>query len=600
MSFLRELKRRNVFRVAAVYLALAWLIAQIISVVNAPLHLPEWFSTVAIVLLGIGFPIALVLAWAFELTPDGVKRASDIENGPSDPVSTGRKVDFAIIAILVIALGLALWDRQSAKLAESPAPQTAAAAQNSIAVLPFVNLSSDPEQEYFSDGLSEEILDQLAQIKGLRVAGRTSSFLFKDKASDFKTIGATLGVNQVLEGSVRKAGSQLRITAQLINVSDGYHVWSKTYDRTLDDVFAIQEDIAMQVADALSLTLGVSANGPRYAGTDNFEAYDHFLRGRPYWQIDPLRAIAEMEKAAAVDPSYALAWAWESLAYGQMALRTVDPEKFETYFEKMETTAQRAVELGPDEWQCQNALVWALFAKKEWLGADQAFRRAVELSRESGGRMTFEYSSYLVTFGRYDEAIRSLYELRDADPLSREISSFLQNALVIAGRYQEAADEQHRIGIDPDAFTALVSLGFPWQIQQGRKDLVKRFLSSSPTGTIFNKLGTLLDMPSEALSAIREWQKSPGFKARMELAQASHYAGYFGDTELAASLSRDAYFTKGWGLYFVMWDPTLSETRKTPAFKQFLRDLGFVELWRKTGEWNDYCHPVGSSDFECI
>lgn len=600
MSFWRELKRRNVFRVTAVYLAVAWLLAQIVAVVTQPLHLPDWFPTAVIVLLALGFPVALVLAWAFELTPEGLRRASDGDGEPM-PVSTGRKIDFAIIAVLVVALGLALWDRDRTQVAETPAaPAAQTAAENTIAVLPFANMSSDPEQEYFSDGLSEEILDKLAQIKGLKVAGRTSSFLFKGKAADFKTIGDKLGVGRVLEGSVRKSGNRLRIVAQLINVSDGYHVWSKTYDRTLDDVFAIQEDIAMQVADALSLTLGVGAAGQKYAGTDSFEAYDHYLRGRPYWQSDPLRSIAEMEKAAAADPAYAIPWAWMSLSYGQLAQRVTAPDEFARYFEKMTTTAERGVELGPNIWQCQNALAWALFPKRDWLGADEAFHTAVSLAKETGARMSFEYPSYLETLGRYDQALKYFFELRDSDPLNREVSGFLQNGLIVAGRYDEAKAEQQRIGAPDVGLTTLKSLGFPWYIQRGEADVVRQGLATAPEGSHINRFSKVFDSREPALAMIREWLDSPGFKARGEYAFYSHYAGYYGDSDLAVTLLRKAYLSPGWGLYFVMWDPTLSQTRRTSAFKQFLRDLGFVELWRKTGEWNDYCHPLGGDDFECV
>ena len=388
--------------------------------------------------------------------------------------------------------------------------------------------------------------------------------------------------------------------AQLINVSDGYHVWSKTYDRTLDDVFAIQEDIAMQVADALSLTLGIGSTGQKYAGTDIFDAYDHYLRGRPYWISDPLRSIAEMEKAAEADSSYALPWAWMSLSYGVLAQRTASPEESARYFEKMETTAERAVELDPNEWQCQNSLVWALFAKNDWLGADQAFRKAVSLAEETGGNMGFQYATYLETLGRYDRAIKYFYELRDSDPLSREVSGFLQNGLIIAGRYEDAKAEQQRMGNPGTGLDMLKTYGFAWYIRRGEADVVRKAMAAFPEESSLNGFSKVFDSREPALAFIREWFNSPGFKARGELVFYSHYAGYYGDNELAITLTRKAYLNPGWGSYFVMWAPTLSEVRRTPAFKQFLRDLGFVELWRKTGEWNDYCHPVGDDDFECI
>jgi TolB-like protein/Tfp pilus assembly protein PilF len=600
MSFWREVKRRNVFRVAAVYLAVAWLVAQIVSVVSTPLNLPDWFDAAMIVLLAVGFPVALILAWAFELTPDGVKRTSDSADTTPAPASTGRKIGFAIIGILVVALGLALWDRQGPATAPSPIGAAPAVAENSVAVLPFVNLSSDPEQEYFSDGLSEEILNQLVQIEGLQVAGRTSSFLFKDRAAEFKTIGETLGVEHVLEGSVRKADNELRITAQLIKVSDGFHLWSKTYDRKLDDVFAIQEDIAMAVADALSLTLGVGKRGLRYAGTDSFDAYDRFLRGRRLWNGAPERAIEEFTKAAEIDPDYALPWAWMSQSYGFLVQRSRTPTEYDRNFEDMERAARRSVELGPDLWESHNALVWALLAKKDWIGADRAFRRAVTLAREEGARMTIEYPSFLETFGKFDEAVSYLSELRELDPLNRENSIFLQNALAIQGRYEDVLAEEARIGLPEDGFRPSYVFGFPWFFERGEASKVRAAFARAPEGSISRQFSEVLDSRDDALAMIREWLASPGFKTRNELSEFALFAGYYGDTDLATRLVREAYLGGGWGAYFIMWHAALSETRRTPEFKTFLRELGFVDLWRETGEWNEYCHPIGGDDFECI
>jgi len=599
MSFWQELQRRNVYRVAAVYLAVAWLIVQIVSVVRAPLRLPEWFDAAVILLLAIGFPIGLLLAWAFELTPDGLRRTGDVEGASPAPASTGRKVDFAIIAVLIAALGLALWTRPNIESARVERAAENNELQNSIAVLPFANLSSDPEQEYFSDGLSEEILNQLVQMGGLRVAGRTSSFLFKDRAAEFETIGETLGVENVLEGSVRKSGNRLRITAQLIKVSDGFHLWSQTYDRELSDVFAIQDEIAMAVADALSLTLGVGQRRLGYAGTDSFEAYDRFLRGRQLWVGDPLRAIEEFKKAEELDPGYALPWAWMSHSYGFLVQRSKSAEDYERNFASMENAARRAVELGPEFWETHNALVWALFAKKDWLGADRAFQDAVTVARENGARLTFEYSSYLETLGRYDAAIEYFYELRDVDPLSREISIFLQNALAISGRYEEAIAEEERIGIVEGRSPPSYIFGFPWYFEHADQDGIRAALAAGPANSISRQFSEVFASREAALAMIREWLDSPAFKTRNEYVFLATYAGYYGDTDLAVELLRDAFLGGGWGAYFIMWHAALSDTRSTQGFKDFLRELGFVELWRTTGEWNDFCHPIGADDFDC-
>ena len=290
MSLFEELKRRNVFRVGIAYLVLGWVVIQITDTVAPALNLPDWTLALVTWIGIIGFPFAVLIAWAFELTPEGIKREHEVDRSQSITHVTGRKFDFAIIGLLVVALGFVVWDAYLSELDEvlvtetpveaiEPAPvEEALTATASIAVLPFVNMSSDSEQEYFSDGLSEEILNLLTRISGLKVIARTSSFVFKGKNEDVRTIGQMLDVSTVLEGSVRKSGERVRITAQLIDVSDGAHLWSETYDRTLTDIFAVQDDVAAAIIDALQIHVG--ANPTRGRPTDNAEAYALFLEAR--------------------------------------------------------------------------------------------------------------------------------------------------------------------------------------------------------------------------------------------------------------------------------------------------------------------------------
>ena len=283
MSFINELKRRNVFRVGVAYVIVAWLLLQVADVVLNNIEAPDWVFQAVLLLVAFGFPFALIFAWAFELTPQGLKKEKDIV--PSDSVAhlTGRKLDFAIIGLLAIAVVFLVVDNYV--LREDPAPLVSdqiepaiQAEEKSIAVLPFVNMSDDPGNEYFADGLSEELLNLLAKIPSLKVIGRTSSFAFKGKNEDLRLIGEALGVTTVLEGSVRKSGERVRVTAQLINVSDGSHIWSDTYDRTLDDIFAIQDDVAAAIIDALQIHVGT--NPTRGRPTDNTEAYALFFQAR--------------------------------------------------------------------------------------------------------------------------------------------------------------------------------------------------------------------------------------------------------------------------------------------------------------------------------
>ena len=320
-TFWNELKRRNVFKVAATYAIVSWIALQVADTVFPALNVPPWVLSLLTVLLLLGFPIALLLAWAFELTPDGIKPTASVPIEHSIRPQTGQRLNYLLTGGLAVLLVLVLLDNYVLDReppaaaattpggAESGTGAVGIAPDKSIAVLPFVNLSSDQEQEYFSDGLSEEILNQLAQIDDLRVTARTSSFSFKGRNEDLRVVGRQLNVRHLLEGSVRKAGNQLRITAQLIDATDGSHVWSRTFDRELDDVFAIQEEIAMAVSDTLSVALDVGTMARTRGGTTNLEAYDKYLRARALDRqrgtgADLVQAAQYYREAVALDPAF--------------------------------------------------------------------------------------------------------------------------------------------------------------------------------------------------------------------------------------------------------------------------------------------------------
>ncbi|MDP5052561.1 MAG: hypothetical protein NWP69_02115, partial [Congregibacter sp.] len=371
MSLFSELHRRNVVRVGIAYTVFAWLLLQVADVVMQNIGAPDWVMKALLFLLLLGLLPALIFAWVFELTPEGIKRESDIEDGASVVHHTRRKLDGLIIATLVMAVAYLFWDgRLREPSADAPAiasaegtangealtgmaalrQQTEEAAQaqerantsseTSIAVLPFVNLSSDPEQEYFSDGISEELLNVLAQIPQLRVAARTSSFQFKGENRDIGEIAQLLKVGHVLEGSVRKAGTKLRITAQLIEAEGGYHLWSETYDRELEDIFAIQDEISRAIADALRAELALDSDMTPGASkaTANTAAYEAFLKGRGLINQRGNQSITagvvELERSVRLDPNYAPARAQLAIgiallnnssgAYGDLTLEEVN------------------------------------------------------------------------------------------------------------------------------------------------------------------------------------------------------------------------------------------------------------------------------------
>ncbi|PWN05498.1 hypothetical protein [Rhodohalobacter mucosus] len=322
-KFFNELKRRNVVRVATVYAITAWLVIQIIDTVFPILALPEWTVTLLTVLILIGFPFALIFAWAFEMTPEGLKRSEDVDEERSITDQTGKKINKFIIASLSLIIVFLVTERIF--FAGSGASQADAgiAAEASIAVLPFVNMSADPDNEYFSDGLSEELLNSLAQEENLKVAGRTSSFKFKDVNDDLRTIGQELGVDHILEGSVRKSGENIRITVQLIKTDDGYHMWSETYDRQLSDIFEIQDEISRKVLDELRVRLLDEDGSPEpEIPTQNLEAYQIYLRANHLMldrQIEKMQtAIGLYEDAVSLDPFFAEAYARLAIAHHLM------------------------------------------------------------------------------------------------------------------------------------------------------------------------------------------------------------------------------------------------------------------------------------------
>ncbi len=343
MSFIAELKRRNVFKVGIAYAVTAWLLMQATDLVFPRIGLSESAITLVFALLGIGFFPALIFAWAFELTPEGIKKEKDVDRSQSITPQTGRKLDFIIIGILVIALGYFAYDKFADPVGgRSAAEQTVGArsagdpdfdrpqsgllqkdaanqkAEKSIAVLPFVNMSEDSSNEYFSDGISEELLNALAKVKELKVAGRTSSFAFKGQNQDLRLIGETLGVENILEGSVRKSGNQIRITAQLIQVKDGFHLWSESYDRELDNVFAIQDEIAAAILKELKATLLEGEAEAITAKATDSQAYDLYLlaKQRLYDRTRlAIESAAELlDQAIAIDPEYAPAYAQRGIA----------------------------------------------------------------------------------------------------------------------------------------------------------------------------------------------------------------------------------------------------------------------------------------------
>ncbi len=438
-----ELKRRNVVRVTIAYIIVAWLLLQVSDTLVPALHLPEWFNSAIALLLILGFPVAMLFAWAFELTPDGIKKEADVQRDVSITRTTGRKLDYSIIAVLACAVLFFVYDKfGTAPTAESLTVPTAqeSSLTASIAVLPFVNMSGDADNEYFSDGLSEELLNLLAKIPDLHVAARTSSFSFKDRPEiAVAEIARELNVAHVLEGSVRKSGNQVRITVQLIDAENGYQLWSETYDRELENIFVTQDEIATHVTDAMKVTL--LGEAPSTQET-NPQAYELFLQAQYISHQDDQdayqRAIELYEQVLAIDPEYSPAWAelginyfWFA-SYGGAAVATAGAE--------IDAVVREALRTDPNNAKAYyiRGLKALAFDFKVMAGI-QDYARALELE-PGNAEIVFASGLGLATIGQFEQALHQYQAALTLDPLRPRYHNFLGLTQWRLGRYDEALE----------------------------------------------------------------------------------------------------------------------------------------------------------------
>ena len=449
-GLLQEMKRRNVVRVGVAYIIVGWVVVQIGQLLFESFGTPDWVIKTVIVLIGLGFPFALIFAWAFELTPDGLKKTREVDVTSSITPKTGQKLNYVIIASLVIALGYFIWERQSYEMDDQSVPVAVAESfeqqaadevvatetiRRSIAVLPFVNMSSDTEQEWFADGLTEEVLNSLAKTPDLLVASRTSSFVYKGSSEPITTIATQLGVDHVLEGSVRRGGETLRITAQLIRAADGFHLWSETFDRTIDDVISIQEEIAIQIASALETAMDPEAlEQMMKAGTSSVAAYDAYLNGVGLWRAagattdiyEALKARDEFERSVQLDPEFARAhlylyWFWTTdLASNQVLFNLTELPREEKIRYRDEAIAN-AIRFENDP------------LAKEFYRANEAWgrqdtQRAYRLFSEYRNKRPNDedaFGSLLLTMrelGRFDEITKLVRGILERDELTVELA----------------------------------------------------------------------------------------------------------------------------------------------------------------------------------
>jgi TolB-like protein/Tfp pilus assembly protein PilF len=614
MNFFAELKRRNVFRMGIAYVVVAWVMLQGIDFTLDIIAAPNWVMQVFVMAGFAGLPIVLVIAWIFELTPEGIKRESEIDRSQSITRRTSQKLDRTIIVFLVFAVVFLLADRFmtqedtpiSTPTAESTVTQTDTSDQNatsskrSIAVLPFVNMSSDPEQEYFSDGLSEELLNRLAKNDRLHVAARTSSFQFKGQNQDIGNIGRQLKVDNILEGSVRKSGNRLRITAQLIQVDNGYHLWSETYERELDDVFAIQDDISLAITKALEAELGASTAASSQKPTENLEAYQLYLQAR-YLQAkrggdNLIKSVELFKHATDLDSNFSKAWSGMAFTYGLIPAYTLKISATDAGKFGLES-ANNAIRIDPNNPEAYMVL-GRIFAhtKINIEMARENFEKAYNLAPNNADIVNM-YGDFLALIGNFPKALKIESRAIELDPLAAVHHSDLAFLFLILNQDENAlAPAKTSISLAPDSFDRhdayIVTLIMLGQYEQAIEAIhvAKRTPDADP-GFITTWWAMLYYHQGD-----RENLRNILIK-RQELANSSDkvfmtvtafFVAWLDGVDAAIPLLQESYDTKEqylvWPEYFFLPEVVSDD----PAWLAFWQQPGLAELIEARREFGPY------------
>ena len=612
-NFLAELKRRNIYRVAAAYAVVAWVLIQLVSNVSPMLRLPDWAGTLVLVLLFVGFPIALLFAWIHQLAP---------ERGALAPVTTG-KLDWVLIGALVVVIALVSYQQlapavgnrtaqiEGANVSAARQASVSTTSAVSIAVLPFVNLSSDKEQEYFSDGMTEEITAALAKVSNLRVVGRTSAFQFKGENKDLRAIGQALSATHLIEGSVRKDGNEVRITAQLIKSDDGTHLWTESYNRELKGVFAIQEEIATAIAGALRVPLGLKEGQSLVANrTSDTDSYQDYLRARALERgrgaLEPggplTQAIKLLEGVVARDPNYAPAWGLLGRAYATVPVFTPALVNGSTNelrrigaqsLQKADYAAQQAIRLDPNNIDGMTALGLARRFRggSGFVQEEDLIKQALSFDPENSDAL-HQYGIMLANVGRLKDSLASRLRLQAQEPFVPVFNWNTAQVLWENGRNNEAVAI---LKASPPTYFPRVVLAQVYA-SMGRYGEAADALREVPSG-IF--------LPEELEEAIRLLRTAPAQAASPQTILSSRLLGFVYLYAGAANRALD-YFeglaeagVPALGNYpSLLWAPAYASLRKTERFKAYVRKIGLVDYWLARG-WPDLCHPTGANDFAC-
>ena len=606
MSFIEELKRRNVIRVSIAYVVVAWLVSQVAEFAIETFGAPDWVLKIFVVFLMLGFPVVAVFAWAFEMTPQGIKLEREVDRSQSIVGHTGRKLDYTIIFTLVLALGYFIFDEfrdqaveatttiaQEAVQTETPITVDAIPADPSIAVLPFTDLSPEQDQGYFSDGISEELLNVLVKVDGLKVASRTSSFTYKGSNLSLAEIAGELKVDHVLEGSVRKADNRVRITAQLIDATTDRHIWSDTFDRELVDIFSIQDEIANAIVTALSAELGILQGTPAISvtkATENLDAYELYLKARGFFlerqQLE--ESVALYERAVELDPGFARAWAGLAAVYAVVESWGITGRDWDSLAIE---AAERALELDPGL-----STPWAVMGQiaennGDYISSMANLDRAIQLDSANATNFLWRGISYS-TLGFQAEAIADYKHCLEIDPAYANCKRHLALAYMIVNENELALSL-----IEQVAKYGFTVFGFQSQYLQRLISLEHRLAA---TMILLSHLDYDLTFPATAVLDAMEF---PERDHRRGLEELLNWIEKSGSTPAQFSVPFVSF--KAYHLAETVDDQTrwvwLKENtgfRTSEYFAPLMNDLGASPYWREKG-FPPACRPLAGDDFEC-
>lgn len=634
MSFFAELKRRNVFKVAASYAIVAWIVLQVADTTFPALNIPAWVLSLLTVFFLLGFPLALFVAWAYEMTPEGIKPTLEVPVESSIREQTGLKMNYLMIGglamlLVVIAVdayllrdavpAVSVATAQSADMVESsvqaiaPAIAEADVPALSIAVLPFRDLSPDGDQAWLADGVSEEISNLLTRVDDLLVINTNSAFQFRGQEQNFDSIRQRLNVNYLLTGSLQRIDDELRLRIQLGSTLDGSQLWSTTYMRNLEDVFAVQQEIAEAVSTALQITLATGTFGTTRGMTRNVEAYEEYLRGVQAIEggesVENVRlAITHFETALLLDPDFTAPSAALYGLYspsGLLAFIAVPAQ-----FPERDTRAREALEhirrVAPDDPNLMFFEAQELATSGNMLAAQAKFEQAMAASPgwTLRGVQLGNYALLRMSMGEAREAVSLLERQRAADPLNPSVVAWLAEAHSAAGNIERALQLIDEALTFPGQGNNVRLLGNRLLIHIYMRDPAVlanydgRLPASGPEGNA--QMLELVRDPAAGLEFVRSRAADSGQSAQ-SINMLAVWAAHFGDPQYALELTRRRLTIERGLSLLLIFRPVFSEMRKLDDFKSVVRDLGLVDYWQATGDWGDFCRPLPGTenDFTC-